>query len=143
MTRRPAPRPRHQARWRQQARWRHRVCAAALLVASVVALGVVAPRAASAGPVQANGAAATGLAAAGLAQPATTTVSPGDAGPGIIPEPNSGHAPRDSGDRGGWMQAALFFVICGALLLIGLLVWRESRRKRGAGRSGRPAATRR
>ena len=50
--------------------------------------------------------------------------------PPIIPEPNTGHEPRDPGDRGGWWQEALFFIMCGAMLFIGGLVWRDSRRQR-------------
>jgi hypothetical protein len=50
--------------------------------------------------------------------------------PDIIPMPNSGQAPRDAGERGGWMQEALFFSICGAIAGLGGLAWRDSRRKR-------------
>ncbi len=50
--------------------------------------------------------------------------------PRIIPLPNTGHEPRDPGDRGGWWQEALFFSMCGAVLLIAALVWRDSRKQR-------------
>ncbi|MFN0030071.1 MAG: hypothetical protein ACKV2O_23185, partial [Acidimicrobiales bacterium] len=45
--------------------------------------------------------------------------------------------PRDPGDRGGWWQESLFFLMCGAVLFIGTLVWRDSRRaRRRQGRLG-------
>ncbi|MFN0029460.1 MAG: hypothetical protein ACKV2O_20085, partial [Acidimicrobiales bacterium] len=50
--------------------------------------------------------------------------------PDIIPRPNVGQEPRDPGDRGGWWQESLFFLMCGAVLFIGTLVWRDSRRAR-------------
>lgn len=50
--------------------------------------------------------------------------------PNIIPMPNSGHPPRDAGERGGAWQEGLFFVMCGAVLGIGGLIWRDSRKKR-------------
>ena len=62
--------------------------------------------------------------------------------PNIIPEPNSGRAPRDPGDRGGWWQEALFFLMCAAVLLIAGLVWAESRRaRRRQGRLPGPSTT--
>ncbi len=71
----------------------------------------------------------------------TTTVVLGS--PHIIPQPNAGRAPRDAGERGGWMQEALFGLLCAVLVLIGLLIWRDSRRKRralaGSGQ-GQPAS---
>jgi hypothetical protein len=48
----------------------------------------------------------------------------------IIPKPNAGRAPSSAGDRGGSLQSVLFFGICGAMLLIGGLAWREGRRNR-------------
>ena len=50
--------------------------------------------------------------------------------PEIIPMPNSGRAPQDAGERGGWMQQGLFFAICAAIAGLGGLAWRDSRRKR-------------
>ena len=52
----------------------------------------------------------------------------------MIPRPNSGVAPKDIGDRGGAAQLALMVVTFGGVMLIGLLVVRESRRAR----AGRP-----
>ena len=50
--------------------------------------------------------------------------------PDIIPRPGQGREPRDPGDRGGWWQEALFFVMCGALLLSVGLIWRDARQAR-------------
>ncbi len=73
------------------------------------------------------------LAPSAGAQPgATTTTDPvdnrrfGD----IIPKPNSGKAPETAGDPGGWLQVSLFFLICAAVIVIVLAVWRQSRRAR-------------
>jgi hypothetical protein len=63
--------------------------------------------------------------------------------PDIIPRPGTGQEPRDPGDRGGWWQETLFFLMCGAVLVIVGLIWRDSRRARRrqgrlAPRSGTP-----
>ncbi len=50
--------------------------------------------------------------------------------PHIIPRPNSGTPPTDAGDRGGWLQGTIFFIICAGVLVIGALVVRESRKAR-------------
>ena len=66
------------------------------------------------------------------AQPDTTTSTtalPSSEG-GIIPKPNSGVAPKDSGDRGGAAQTALFFVMLGGVGLIGFLAYRSSLKAR-------------
>lgn len=93
------------------------------------------------------------LATAGAQPPETTTppvastLSPRGSTvptqPSIIPAPNSGEAPADAGERGGALQGALFFLVCGGIVLLFLLVWRDSRRKRRAqGRlAGRRADT--
>ncbi len=47
-----------------------------------------------------------------------------------LPKPGQGMAPQDPGDPGGWLQTSLFFLICGAIALIALLVWWSSRRAR-------------
>jgi len=66
---------------------------------------------------------------AGEPQVATSTTStsslPSSEG-GIIPKPNGGVAPTDSGDRGGAAQIALFFIMLGAVSLIGFLAYRSS-----------------
>lgn len=81
------------------------------------------------------------------AAPAVEVVAQGssvDPNPGIIPAPNSGQAPQDAGDRGGWTQSVLFFLLCGAILLIFLLAWRDSRvkRRRAGASPGQPVRTR-
>lgn len=48
----------------------------------------------------------------------------------IVPEPNTGVAPQDPGDPGGWLQVSLFFLVCAAILVIVGLVWWTSRRAR-------------
>ena len=53
-----------------------------------------------------------------------------------LPKPNQGMEPQDAGDPGGWLQQSLFFVICAAIVVIGLLVWRSSH----AARASREAA---
>ena len=50
--------------------------------------------------------------------------------PNIIPGIDSGTAPARSTDRGGSAQLAVLGLIIIGLGMIGLLMWRESRRKR-------------
>ena len=64
--------------------------------------------------------------------PAPTSTTAAIQSPHIIPRPNSGRAPSDPGERGGWMQEALFFAMCAAIVLMAGLVWRDSRKKRRA-----------
>jgi hypothetical protein len=76
-----------------------------------------------------------GTAGAALAvDPTTTTTFPPNQPqvpiPRIIPLPDSGHAPRDAGDPGGWEQYALFGAIVVGVSVIGLLIWRDARRGR-------------
>ncbi|MFN0092225.1 MAG: hypothetical protein ACKVWR_18450 [Acidimicrobiales bacterium] len=59
--------------------------------------------------------------------------------PRSIPRPNSGQAPEAAGDRGGWLQVSLFWLMCAALVLLALLAWRDSVRKRA--RRTAPAQT--
>lgn len=63
------------------------------------------------------------------AQQTTTTTEPVPGG-NIIPEPNSGSEPEDAGDRGGALQTALFIGMVGAIVIMGYLVVRQSRRAR-------------
>ena len=114
-----------------------RAGAAALLLVSLIGLGTYGP-----GPAGAAPTVTATIAAPPLAAP-RTVAAPADAGdphPGIIPAPNSGPRPQDEGERGGWLQSALFFILCGALVLIGLLIWRESRRKLARQRQVDPPA---
>jgi hypothetical protein len=48
----------------------------------------------------------------------------------MIPKPNTGMEPQSPGDPGGWLQVSLFFLICAAIVVIGLAVWWTSRRAR-------------
>jgi hypothetical protein len=64
--------------------------------------------------------------------PTTLPQLPDDAGH-IIKHPNYGHEPTHAGDRGGWQQGLVVVLLGGGLTVIGLLVWRESRRRRAAG----------
>jgi hypothetical protein len=47
----------------------------------------------------------------------------------IIPLPNTGHKPTSPGDGGGFLQVSLFFFICAAILLLGVLAFLDGRRK--------------
>ena len=47
-----------------------------------------------------------------------------------LTRPNQGMEPQDAGDPGGWLQQSLFFLICGGIVVIALLVWRSSNRAR-------------
>lgn len=64
------------------------------------------------------------------AQDDPTTSRPPLEAPSIIPEPNSGRAPTDAGDRGGALQTALFVAMVGGVVVIAGLVIRESRKNR-------------
>jgi beta-lactamase regulating signal transducer with metallopeptidase domain len=59
-----------------------------------------------------------------------TTTSVINEGADIIPEPNSGRAPEDAGDRGGALQTVLFVGIVGGLVVMAVIVARQSRRAR-------------
>lgn len=60
--------------------------------------------------------------------------------PEIVPQPNSGKAPDEAGDRGGWAQLTLLGLIVAAVVGIGFVVMRGSRRSR-ANRAAWLAAT--
>lgn len=82
-------------------------------------------------------AAAAPLAQAGTTGTTPTTVAttlqtlPPGAGH-IIKPPNYGHKPTSPGDRGGWEQTALFWLVLAALAVIVLLAWRQSKRARAS-----------
>jgi hypothetical protein len=67
------------------------------------------------------------------AQAPTTTVvplpAPAQQAPSIIPLPNSGHEPVVEGDPGSFAQYAVLFGTMGSMVLIALLVRRESKKK--------------
>jgi len=52
--------------------------------------------------------------------------------PSIIPQPNSGVAPKSATDRGGWAQYSVLSGIIVALGILFLLVVRDSRKKKRA-----------
>jgi hypothetical protein len=71
-------------------------------------------------------------AAAHAADATTTTTLPADAGShSVIPAPNSGRAPADPGDPGGWGQLLLFGVLfVGSAIVFGRVLWAAHQRSR-------------
>ena len=70
-----------------------------------------------------------------------------DGAGGIIPKPNSGVAPQQPGDRGGWMQTLLFgLVLAGMATVVGVIARGTAMRTRAmqaqltAEEADRPAA---
>ena len=60
----------------------------------------------------------------------TTTYANAPGGiPSMLPKPDTGVAPRDADDRGGWAQYAVFYGILASGVIIFGLVMLESRRK--------------
>jgi hypothetical protein len=61
-----------------------------------------------------------------------TTTLPIDSGDrSVIPAPNTGHEPTDSGDRGGWEQLLLFGIMAtGSLIIFGRVLWAGRQRSR-------------
>jgi hypothetical protein len=90
----------------------------AALISLLVVLGVGAP------------------AAMAQSEDTTTTTTPirdSDTGLNdIVPQPNSGEAPDDPSDRGGWQQYLVFGLIIGGMAVIVAIVMRQSRRARAA-----------
>ncbi|CAN5540935.1 hypothetical protein BH10ACT3_BH10ACT3_19760 [soil metagenome] len=84
-----------------------------------------------AGPAAATPA-APGVAAAHAEPGDTTTTEPRDNRNlgNSITKPDQGADPVDAGDPGGWLQVSLFYLICGAIIAIAVLVWYNSRRAR-------------
>jgi hypothetical protein len=83
--------------------------------------------------------AAPSVAAAGAEPGDTTTTLPRDNRQlgDIIPKPNSGADPTSPGDPGGWLQVSLFFLICGAILVMaGLVVFQSTRARRRREQAG-------
>jgi hypothetical protein len=64
----------------------------------------------------------------------------GGAKPHIIPLPDSGQAPDDPGDRGGWEQLMTLGLILAGVGLVAGLVWRGTRRPRSGRRAWLAAA---
>lgn len=50
--------------------------------------------------------------------------------PSSLPQPNSGRAPEDSGDPGGWEQGLVFGLLAAGMLGIGYAVFRGGKRTR-------------
>ena len=116
---------------RRSARPRWRRAAFALAFALLVAVGLSLNAPAASARASASGS-ATGDADGDA--PVTTSTLPTDNRElgDIIPEPNQGAEPQDPGDPGGWLQVSLFFLVCGAILVIVGVVWLSSRRARRA-----------
>ena len=79
--------------------------------------------------------------------PTTLPVAADDGAGGIIPKPNSGVAPQQPGDRGGWMQTLLFgLVLAGMATVVGVIARGTAMRTRAmqaqltAEEADRPAA---
>lgn len=74
--------------------------------------------------------------------PAPTTEAPPAAGaaPHIVPKPNSGQAPTDAGDPGGWAQLALLGLLVVTMVGIGFVMMRSRSRSAKAGREAWKAA---
>jgi hypothetical protein len=70
----------------------------------------------------------------GSDQPATTVAEVGpvsDCSPGhIVRRPDCGIPPESATDPGGWIQVSLFYLLCGAVVLIVAGVWWRSRQLR-------------
>lgn len=64
----------------------------------------------------------------------------GGAKPHIIERPNSGTAPQDPGDRGGWAQLGLLALIVAAVTAIGLIALRGGAKARAGRAAWRAAA---
>lgn len=78
-----------------------------------------------------------GVGSAAAQDDATTTTSTpirdSDSGLNdIIPQPNSGQAPENPSDPGGWQQYMVFGLIIGGMTLIVLIAWRQSVQARRA-----------
>lgn len=50
--------------------------------------------------------------------------------PSSLPQPNTGRAPEDSGDPGGWEQLTVFALVTAGMLCIGVIVFRGGKRTR-------------
>jgi hypothetical protein len=63
----------------------------------------------------------------------TTSITAGAPTQDIVPEPNSGEAPSEAGDRGGALQLGLLALVLCAIAGVVVLLVRQSRRARGLG----------
>lgn len=117
-----APQQRSRGRWSV-------VAAVAVVLASTIGVTGRAGAVDSAAPTPVEVAGGTVPSTGPTTAPTTLPELPGDAGR-IIPRPNSGQAPDDPGDPGGWQQTMLLLLVMGAIALMVFLAWRESKRKR-------------
>lgn len=46
-----------------------------------------------------------------------------------MPRPDCGFKPQDAGERGGWLQLTVFYVMIAALVLIGTVIFRNVARR--------------
>jgi hypothetical protein len=62
----------------------------------------------------------------------TTTTLPVDQGDrSVIPAPNSGREPEESGDRGGWAQLTVFGIMAaGSAVIFGRVLWAARQKSR-------------
>ena len=76
------------------------------------------------------------VAPASAAGAQSTTTLPGDQGDrSVIPAPNSGREPSESGDRGGWAQLTLFGIMAaGSAVIFGRVLW-AGHQKSGTGKA--------
>jgi hypothetical protein len=72
------------------------------------------------------------LAPAAAAEAQSTTTLPVDQDDrSVIPAPNSGREPSESGDRGGWAQLALFGIMAaGSAAIFGRVLWAGHQKSR-------------
>jgi hypothetical protein len=63
----------------------------------------------------------------------TTSITTGAPTQDIVPEPNSGEAPSEAGDRGGALQLGLLTLVVLAIAGAVAILVRQSRRARGLG----------
>lgn len=78
----------------------------------------------------------TAASASGAQEPPPSTTAPEQVPTeDIIPEPDSGEAPSEAGDRGGGLQLAVLALMVAGVGIIALLAVRQSRTLRDGGRS--------
>ena len=101
---------------------RFRFCAAFLVLS---AFSVLLPTLASAAESLAQTTESTTVTSAPASSTTTlgplTGPDPGEGG-GVIPKPNSGVAPTDPGDRGGWAQLLLWGLLSTGLAVVGIRI---------------------
>lgn len=102
----------------------------ALILLSMVLSGVVASTAGSSPPFDAQYRVVQKVGD-------TTTTQPEDHrvfGKSLV-RPNEGMEPQSPGDPGGWLQSSLFFIVCGAVILMTIGVSLRARKLRASRKS--------